>query len=216
MRMEQVAAVVGAMLLLVGCGAKKEPAVQAFRLQPYPVAVRSDSVPFGLYATPPDLDTMEALKSSLLSPDGRFQTARTAQGLWVKRVDDAWCWQIDPKPGASQFIWTTRGTLLFSNEAGVWQEADPLAALVRPLLGDELKGKAILSFSPDGREVVYSVPGPKGPVIWLSGRDGKNPKRLGENVRVDWKPDGTPLVSAVQAAPQPLRRPGSDPSMLAR
>lgn len=105
-----------AALLTAGCG--KPPALMMQQLAPdapagegqppAPVGTQPtpllDRPPFGLYAIYPNRDTLVALSTAPLSPDGRYRATITAQGLWIARVDGAWLWEVPlpdvavPKP----------------------------------------------------------------------------------------------------------------------
>ena len=103
-----------ALALTAGCGRQtqtqmmrldpKAPAASGLLLapepgQPSPLLQRP---PFGLYAHYPSDDTLKALSTGTLSPDGQFRFAMTAQGLWVARADAAWLWQVElPAPPAA-------------------------------------------------------------------------------------------------------------------
>lgn len=190
-------------IVLSGCTMpnRGDAASVAFHLQPYPPLVRSDSAPFGLYASPPDTQTLASLQNATLSPDGRFRAARTPQGIWVARVDREWHWQVAEQPGPSEFSWTTRGTLLFADEAGVWYSAHPYTGLILPALTEGFRENAgpIDSFSPDGGRVAYRVPGPGGFTLWVARVDGTDPVRLGDNASAQWRPDGTPMAVPLDA-----------------
>ncbi len=65
--------------------------------EPTPLVGRALS---GLYASPPSADTLAALSTAPVSPDGLFRAALADGALWVTRIDGAWLWQVAlPPPG---------------------------------------------------------------------------------------------------------------------
>ncbi|MFB5083209.1 hypothetical protein [Symbiobacterium thermophilum] len=63
--------------------------------EPTPLTGRALS---GLYASPPSADTLEALSTAPVSPDGLFRAVLHGDELWVTRIDGAWLWQVTPPP----------------------------------------------------------------------------------------------------------------------
>ena len=209
--------------------------------------------PSGLYAKPPSADTLAALATAPLSPDGLFRAVLTTDGLWVTRIDGAWLWQVKPpslsaqptgeqgqtgaqgqtgtqgqagnsgqaasavqsgtqgqagaegQAGSAEEVpnpvgplqWTARSTLLFTDTAGRWLEADPLTALVVPL-NAFLIGATHLTPSPDGQHVLFY----KGNQLYTALRDGSQPQLAGENVTGYWDSKGQ-LVVAKKPGDQP-------------
>lgn len=196
--------------------------------QPSPLTVRA---PFGLYAEAPTSDTLDRLAIGPVSPDGRFRAALTDQGVWVARVDGAWLWQVElpPLPVAptanndkkkttadknktqatppkatrvvSNPAWTFRGSLVFQDDTGRWLEADPVTASVG-LAPADLQGKEIISFSPDGKRVLYYVTTKTAKQLWVANANGSQPKFLGENMTGSWDEKGNPVATKIPT-PQP-------------
>jgi hypothetical protein len=191
--------------------------------QPSPLL---DRPPFGLYAEYPSSDTLTLLSSGTLSPDGRFRAALTTQGLWVARKDGAWLWQV-PVPGADKpaapvgpplvqpatppapppaaaatsyigpLQWTSHNTLLLRDNTGTWVETTPETARVN-VLPQALQGKEALQFSPDGKQVLFSILKATGRELWVSNADGSKPQYLGVNVIGTWDPTGKVSVAKAE------------------
>jgi hypothetical protein len=204
----------------------KAPAAAGLPTPPGPEepARLTDRPPFGLYAEYPSSDTLARLSHGSLSPDGRFRSAMTGQGAWVARVDGAWLWQITlpslpatptakpavpgpqpatappPKaPAIAAMEWTPQNTLLLRDATGTYHQAEAEWAKIT-MLPATLQGKEMLTFSPNGKQVLYYINGKTGKQLWLANADGTNAKFLGENVVGSWDKDGKPAVMK-QAAP---------------
>lgn len=97
--------------------------------------------------------------------------------------------------------WSPRTTLLFLDSNGQWQEANPATTLVATLPA-ALQGSVGLTYSPDGRQVLYY----KGTALYTAQRDGTGSRLVGEGLTGYWTPDST-LVSTKAAPPgtQPLQ-----------
>jgi hypothetical protein len=175
--------------------------------EPAPLTARA---PFGLYAQPPASDTLAKLAQGTISPDGHFRAAMTGQGAWVARVDGAWLWQIalpappaplppkssqpglklpPPPPTKAPLVvsmeWTLRDTLLLKDDVGVYHEANAEwgTTVQLPLA---LQGKQSLTFSPDGKQVLYYSNGKSGKQLWIANADGTNPKYQGDDITGSW------------------------------
>jgi hypothetical protein len=102
-----------------------------------------------------------------------------------------------PAVKATKYIgpgdWTPQGTLLLRDETGVWIEAAPATTYVTPL-PQPLQGKESISFSPDGKQVLYYTPGKTGRQLWQAAADGAAPTLLGENLTGYWGKDGKPQM----------------------
>lgn len=109
-----------ALLLLAGCARSgpAEPAREHGVDPAAPVAAGHAALPLpgeptplqgrtlsGLYAAPPAADTLEALSTAPVSPDGLFRAVLRDGEIWVTRIDGAWLWQVElpavvpPQPG---------------------------------------------------------------------------------------------------------------------
>lgn len=226
-------------VLGAGCSQHDLPRVQrlapgsaaSVSLPPPPLAGEpsplTQTPPFGLYAAPPSNATLQSLSTGTVSPDGRFRTAFTDQGLWVARIDGAWLWHVQvpappspepqalpgthlpspparpaqpPKPPAPSggADWTPRSSLLFRDDAGTWHEADPVQARVTALPA-ALQGKENITFSTDGKQVLYYTPGRAGRQLWVAAVDGSKPLLVGENLTGFWRENGELLTA--RAAP---------------
>jgi len=85
--------------------------------------------------------------------------------------------------------WTARSTLLFSDTAGRWLEAEPLTARVVPL-NAFLNGATNVTPSPDGSRVLFY----KGSQLYTALRDGSQPTLVGENATGYWDDAGQLVV----------------------
>ncbi len=106
-------ALILAVLLITGC-ARSGPAdaVREYGIDPAaPVAAGHAALPLpgeptplgsrslsGLYASPPAADTLEALSTAPVSPDGLFRAVLRDGEIWVTRIDGAWLWQVTLPP----------------------------------------------------------------------------------------------------------------------
>lgn len=189
-----------------------------------------ERAPFGLYAHSPTNDTLTTLASGTLSPDGRFRTASTPQGIWVARADGAWVWEVQlpappppagsetrpgtqapglpavqPPPTAPAIVgtpgWTPRITLLLQDDTGAWHEADPASTRITPMAAF-FRGKQDLALSPDGKQVLYYIPGKAGRQLWIAKIEGTEARLQGENLSGVWDKSGK-LVTVQEVKPGP-------------
>jgi len=110
------AALILAALAIAGC-ARTGPAEtpQEFGIDPAaPVAAGHAALPLpgeptplqgralsGLYATPPSADTLAALSTAPVSPDGMYRAVLEDGAIWITRIDGAWLWQVALPPVAA-------------------------------------------------------------------------------------------------------------------
>jgi len=90
-----------------------------------------------------------------------------------------------PPTSVGPLRWTAHGELILADQAGTWYLADPVTTRVKALAA-ALKGKEQVTFSPDGKQVIYSTPGKSGPQWWQATAEGSSPRLLGENVLARW------------------------------
>jgi hypothetical protein len=90
--------------------------------------------------------------------------------------------------------WTPLSHLLVQAPDGSWFDADPLTATVTPL-APLWQGRTGLQVSPDGKQILYSQTGPKGPQVWLANIDGTRPTLLADNATATWGLDGKPAIT---------------------
>jgi hypothetical protein len=108
--------------------------------------------------------------------------------------------------------WTPASQLLVQAHTGAWYEADPLTATVTPL-APFWQGRSNLLLSPDGKQILYSQPGPKGPQVWVANKDGSRPTLVADNATAVWGADNKPVVTKLPepVAPTAPRQSGTTP-----
>lgn len=106
--------------------------------------------------------------------------------------------------------WTPAGGLLVQASTGAWFEANPLTATVTPL-APFWQGRTGLLVSPDGKQILYTQAGPKGPQVWVANRDGSRPSLVADNATAVWGPENKAVVTKLPD-PTPAKPTGTPKS----